>query len=139
MIQAIEPGCAAMKISRVIALALTMNVLLVSRPARAHHSSSAYDVEHMVTMKGTVANFEWSNPHVFIYLEVKDDKGNTEQWRVEANSPNMLTRVGWNREMIKPGDQLTVLGSLAKNGKKIMRLHKVTLADGHELDGEGFK
>ncbi len=128
-----------MKNNRVIVLALAMGVLLVSRPVLAHHSSAAFDVEHMVTLKGTVTNFEWSNPHVFIYLDVKDDKGNVEPWRVEANSPNMLTRVGWNKEMIKPGNQLAVYGSLAKNGKKIMRLHSVTLANGQELDGEGFK
>lgn len=128
-----------MKNKRVFAFASAMVALVISRPVPAHHSSAAFDVEHMVTMKGTVTNFEWSNPHVFIYLDVKDDKGNVEQWRVEANSPNMLTRVGWNREMIKPGIQLAVTGSPAKNGKKIVRLHSATLANGQELDGEGFK
>jgi hypothetical protein len=116
-----------------------MGVLAVSRPVFAHHSGAAFDTEHMVTLNGTVTNFEWTNPHVFIYLDVKDDKGNVEQWRVEANSPNMLTRVGWNREMIKPGNQLAVTGSLAKNTKKIMRLHSLMLANGQEFDGEGFK
>src|SRR5712672_4857276 len=121
-----------MKNNRVIVLALAMGVLLVSRPVPAHHSSAAFDVEHMVTLKGTVTNFEWSNPHVFIYLDVKDDKGNVEPWRVEANSPNMLTRVGWKKEMIKEGDQLAVTGFLAKTGRKIMRLHSLTLANGQQ-------
>jgi hypothetical protein len=128
-----------MKSKRLILFLVTMGVLLVSRAMFAHHSGSAFDTEHMVTLKGTVTNFEWTNPHIFIYLDVKDDKGNVEQWRVEANSPNMLTRVGWNREMIKVGDQLTVTGGLAKNSKKIMRLHSLTLANGQEFDGEGFK
>ena len=138
-IRAVEPGGAAMKNNPMIAFALAMSVLLISLPSFAHHSGSAFDLEHPVTLKGTVANFEWSNPHVFISLGVKDDKGNVEQWRVEANSPNMLTRVGWKREMIKEGDQLAVTGFLAKTGRKIMRLHSVTLANGQEFDGEGFK
>ena len=128
-----------MKNIQAIALALVIGVLLISLPLFAHHSGSAFDLEHPVTLKGTVASFEWSNPHVFIALDVKDDKGNVEPWRVEANSPNMLTRVGWKKEMIKEGDQLSVTGFLAKTGRKIMRLHSVTLANGQEFDGEGFK
>jgi hypothetical protein len=138
-IPAVQPAVAAMKNSRVVAFALVMGVLLISFPLSAHHSGSAFDLEHPVTLKGTVANFEWSNPHVFISLDVKDDKGEVEQWRVEANSPNMLTRVGWKKEMIKEGDQLAVTGFLAKTGRKIMRLHSVTLANGQQFDGEGFK
>jgi len=128
-----------MKNIQAIALALVIGVLLISLPLFAHHSGSAFDLEHPVTLKGTVTNFEWSNPHVFIALDVKDDKGNVEPWRVEGNSPNMLTRVGWKKEMIKEGDQLSVTGFLAKTGRKIMRLHSVTLANGQEFDGEGFK
>ena len=128
-----------MKNNRMKAYMLAMIVLMFSLPVLAHHSGSAFDLEHPVTLKGTVASFEWSNPHVFIALDVKDDKGNVEQWRVEANSPNMLTRVGWKREMIKVGDQLAVTGGLAKNGRKIMRLHSLMLATGQEFDGEGFK
>jgi len=128
-----------MKNNRVIVFSLIIGVLLVSSPLFAHHSGSAFDLEHPVTLKGTVANFEWSNPHVFIALDVKDDKGNVEQWRIEGNSPNMLTRVGWKKEMIKEGDQLSVTGFVAKTGRKIMRLHSVMLANGQEFDGEGFK
>jgi hypothetical protein len=138
-ISAALPGGAVMKNPRVIHVALAIGILLFSRPVVAHHSGSAFDLDHPVTLKGTVANFEWSNPHVFIALDVKDDKGNVEQWRVEGNSPNMLTRVGWKREMIKEGDQLTVTGFLAKTGRKIMRLHSLTLGNGQQFDGEGFK
>src|SRR3984893_2732118 len=128
-----------MKNYRVIVFGPAMGALLISLPLFAHHSGSAFDLEHPVILKGTVANIEWSNPHVFISLDVKDDKGDVEQWRVEANSPNMLTRVGWKREMIKAGDQLAVTGFLAKTGRKIMRLHSIMLANGQEFDGEGFK
>jgi hypothetical protein len=138
-IRAVEPRGAVMKNKWAIAVVLVITVPLISFPLFAHHSGSAFDLEHPVTLKGTVANFEWSNPHVFISLDVKDDKANVEQWRVEANSPNMLTRVGWKREMIKEGDQLAVTGFLAKTGRKIMRLHSLTLANGQEFDGEGFK
>ena len=134
-----QPGGIAMKYSRVIAIASAMCVLWISVPLFAHHSGSAFDQEHPVTLKGTVASFEWSNPHVFIALDVKDDKGEVEQWRVEANSPNMLTRVGWKKDMIKEGDQVSVTGFVAKTGRKIMRLHSVMLANGQEFDGEGFK
>jgi hypothetical protein len=128
-----------MKNNRFIAFVWVTSALLLSLPSFAHHSGSAFDQEHPVTLKGTVASFEWSNPHVFIGLDVKDDKGEVEQWRVEANSPNMLTRVGWKKDMIKEGDQLAVTGFLAKNGRKIMRLHSLALANGQQFDGEGFK
>jgi hypothetical protein len=124
---------------RVIVVAIVLGILVMARPVIAHHSSAAFDLEHMVTVKGTVSNFEWSNPHTFIYLDVKDAKGNVEQWRIEGNSPNMLTRVGWKREMIQRGDQVSVTGAPAKNGTKVMRLASVTLTNGQTFDGQGFK
>ena len=96
-----------MKTRLAIAWILLFGVLAVSRPILAHHSASSYDVDHPVNVKGIVNNMEWTNPHVFIYLDVKDDNGNVEQWRVEGNSPNMLTRAGWKKEMIKSGDHET--------------------------------
>ncbi len=128
-----------MKYKLAIGFTFAICILLVSRPALAHHSSAAYDLDHPMTMEGTVTGFEWSNPHVFIHLDVKDDKGNVESWRVEGNSPNMLSRVGWNKDMIKPGDHLQVAGARAKNGNKILRLSSLTLANGQKFDGQGFK
>lgn len=120
------------------ALALLCGLPL-SRPLTAHHSSSSYDMEHLVNMKGVVSKVEWTNPHVFIFLNVKDEMGSVEEWRVEGNSPNMLTRVGWKSDMIKPGEELLVNGAAAKNGAKVMRLLSITLADGQKYDGQGFK
>jgi hypothetical protein len=114
-------------------------VLPASRPLAAHHSSSSYDMEHPVNMKGAVTKVEWTNPHVFIFLNVKDEMGSVEEWRVEGNSPNMLTRVGWKSDMIKPGDELLVNGAAAKNGAKVMRLISITLGNGQKYDGQGFK
>ena len=128
-----------MKIRIGIAGILLLAGLVASRPLLAHHSSSSYDVDHPVNMKGVVTNMEWTNPHVFIYMDVKDDSGNVEQWRVEGNSPNMLTRAGWKKEMIKSGDQVTVNGAPAKSGSKVMRLISLTLANGQKYDGQGFR
>jgi hypothetical protein len=128
-----------MKSKLAIAFFFVASVAAVSRPVLAHHSSSSYDMEHPVNMKGVVTNMEWTNPHVFIYLEVKDDNGTVEQWRVEGNSPNMLVRAGWKKEMIKAGDQLIVNGAPAKSGTKVMRLITLTLANGQKFDGQGFK
>jgi DNA/RNA endonuclease YhcR with UshA esterase domain len=119
-------------------LALASTALILSLPALAHHSSAAFDLQHPVTVKGKVTQFEWANPHAFIYLDVKNDKGGIDQWRVEANSPNMLSRVGWNREIIKPGDEISVTGAPAKNGTTVMRLDNVVLPDGKKMDGQGF-
>jgi hypothetical protein len=128
-----------MKIRLGLAILLVASTFLVSRPLLAHHSSASYDMEHPMTLKGVVSNVEWTNPHVFIYLDVKDDSGNVEQWRVEGNSPNMLTRAGWRKEMVKAGDQIAVNGAQAKNGSKVMRLISLTLANGQKFDGQGFK
>jgi len=113
--------------------------IIASSPAFAHHSSASYDTEHPMTLKGVVNNVEWTNPHVFIYMDVKDENGAVEQWRVEGNSPNMLTRAGWKKEMIKAGDSIVVNGAQAKNGTKVMRLISLTLASGQKFDGQGFK
>lgn len=129
----------AMKDRFIIVWIFLLSGLAASGPAFAHHSSSSYDMEHPVNLKGVVSNMEWTNPHVFIFLDVKDDNGSVEEWRVEGNSPNMLTRVGWKKEMIKAGDQLVVNGAVAKNGSKIMRLISVTMANGQKFDGQGFK
>ncbi len=128
-----------MKTKLIFVLFLVAIASLVSQPLFAHHSSSAYDMNHPVDMKGVVTNLEWGNPHVFIYMDIKDDKGGVEQWRVEGNSPNMLLRAGWKKEMIKVGDQLTVNGAPAKNGAKSLRLITLTLPNGQKFDGQGFK
>jgi hypothetical protein len=122
-----------------IALTIGVGMLMLSLPAFAHHSSAAFDTQHLSTVKGTVTNFEWSNPHAFIYLNVTDEKGGVAHWLVEGNSPNMLSRVGWTRDILKPGDTISVTGAPARNGSKVMRLSSLMLADGQQLDGQGFK
>ena len=109
-------------------------LLLFSGPLFAHHGTSAYDTTKLTTVKGTVTDFQFNNPHVMISVEAKDDKGKVETWMSEANSPNVLTRHGWDRDIIKKGDQITIIGNRPKNGAKTLRLQKVILSDGQELD-----
>jgi hypothetical protein len=109
-------------------------VLLASGLLFAHHGTSAYDTTKLITVKGTVSDFQFNNPHVMISVDAKDDKGKVETWVSEANSPNVLTRHGWDRDIIKKGDQITVFGYRPKNGAKTLRLQKVVLSNGQELD-----
>jgi len=109
-------------------------LFMVSGSVFAHHGTSAYDTTKLTTVKGTVTDFQFNNPHVIISLETKDDKGKVELWISEGNSPNVLTRHGWDRDIIKKGDQITIIGNRPKNGAKTMRLQKVILSNGQELD-----
>jgi Family of unknown function (DUF6152) len=109
-------------------------LLMVAAPIFGHHGTAAYDTTKLTTVQGTVTDFQFNNPHVMISVETKDDKGKVEMWTSEANSPNVLTRHGWDREIIKKGDQITIIGYRPKNGAKTLRLQKVVLSNGQELD-----
>ena len=116
-------------------LAVTFAALLVSAPLQAHHGEANYDTDKVVSVKGTVSDFEFINPHTLITLDVKNDKGEIEKWDCEMRSPTMLVRVGgWDKNTLKPGDVITVFGFRAKNGTTVMRLQKLTLADGTVKD-----
>ena len=122
-----------MKKRIVYVLGTALALLIAGGQLSAHHGSSNYDMSKSVSVKGTVTQFEFINPHSAIHLEAKDDKGNAEQWLIEADSPNNLARAGWTRDSLKPGDQVTIVGNRLKDGSKVMRLQKVIFADGKEL------
>jgi hypothetical protein len=108
--------------------------LLAPAAALAHHSFAAeYDVKKPVTLKGTVTNVEWTNPHARFYLDVKDDSGKVSNWNFELASPNVLVRQGWSRHSLKVGDSVTVEGSQAKDGSQMANARTVTLADGKKV------
>jgi uncharacterized protein DUF6152 len=87
--------------------------------AFAHHSFAAeYDEKKVMTIKGQVTKFEWTNPHVRFYVDAKDEKGNVTNWDLELMSVNTLSRAGWDRHALKVGDQVTVTFYLAKDGSK---------------------
>ena len=96
----------------------------------AHHSFTAeFDGNKKVTLKGIVTKVEWTNPHVWFYINVKDEKtGEVSNWGAEMGPPHGLQRQGWKRETLKIGDEVTVTGSLAKNGSKRMNARSVTLS-----------
>ena len=100
----------------------------------AHHGTAAYDTTKAVTVKGAVTEFEFVNPHVLVFLEVKDDKAAVQKWQGELTSPNHLERVGWTKSSLKPGDKITLSGYPAKSGAASMWITKVVLADGTALD-----
>jgi Family of unknown function (DUF6152) len=115
-------------------LATIFCVALTSAPLLAHHGEANYDTEKMVSVKGTVTNFEFVNPHVQISIDSKNDKGEIEKWVGEARSPAMLSRYGgWDRNTIKVGDVITFYGHRTKNGTFFMRLDKIVMEDGKEL------
>lgn len=121
------------KFSAVMVLALSL--LLISAPLYAHHGEANYDTDKVVSVKGTVTDFQFINPHTLISVDVKNDKGEIEKWSCEARSPGMLVRVGgWDKGTLKPGDVITVTGYRARNGSPVMRLQKITLADGTVKD-----
>lgn len=113
--------------------ALAAGLIMVSIPSFAHHSTAEYDMTALTSVKGTVTQFEWSNPHAYIHIETKDEKGAVVEWTAELASIGMLARVNWKRDTVKPGDEITIYGNRAKNGKNLMRLDKIAFANGQEL------
>jgi hypothetical protein len=102
--------------------------------AYAHHGFvSWFDMSKSVSVKGTVTSFDWTNPHAYIYFDVKDEKGAVEKWTAELGALAMLSRAGWRKDTLKPGDEITATGNPSKDGKPIMHLDKVVLANGQEL------
>jgi hypothetical protein len=102
-------------------------------PALAHHSNSAYQVDKIITLTGTVKEWRWMNPHTFLYLTVEDANGKDQDWVIEGRPPGILGRAGWSATVLKPGDQVTVHASPSKSGDRTGIIARVTLADGTVL------
>jgi Family of unknown function (DUF6152) len=122
---------------RVILGSLLTGLFAAPHMALAHHGVATYDMKNTIVLKGVVTAFKFINPHAEIYFEVKDNKGGAQHWIGEMTTPNMLARRGWNKEVLKPGDQLTITGNRSKDGSTSMRVQKVVFPDGRELDPNG--
>jgi hypothetical protein len=123
-----------MKTRTLAIAALAVRFLTISVPLFAHHGTASYDTSKTVTVKGTVTDLQFTNPHVLLFLDVKDDKGNVQKWQGELTSPNHLERAGWTRTSLKPGDQITISGFPTKSGANSMFVSKVLQADGTPLN-----
>ena len=100
----------------------------------AHHSFAAeFDINKPVKLTGSVTKLEWMNPHIWVYLDVKDDLGALQHWQCEGGAPNTLTRNGWNKDSLRYGDQVTIDGSLAKDGSKTCNIRLAKLPDGRSV------
>lgn len=122
-----------MKDKTFILVAVLVFLLSIAGSAFAHHGTANYDMTKVVTLKGTVTDFQFINPHTLILFDVKNDKGVVEHWQAEATSPNHLVRTGWTKDIIKAGDQITISGFRAKNGSTVIRFQKMVLANGQEI------
>ena len=115
---------------RLVALLLA---LVFAAPTFAHHSTSMYNMNSPVTVTGVVKRFEWTNPHAFVFLEVKDEKGNIVEWEVEMMSLNHLRGYGWTRSTVKAGDTISATGGAAKSGAPSMISSFMKLGDGRMM------
>ena len=125
-----------MTVSRRKLLAFAVAVaalLMVALPVFGHHGTAAFDTSQMVTVKGTVTDFQYINPHAQVYFTVKNDKGEDEAWQGELTAPNKLSRAGWTKHTLSPGDSVTVTGNPAKNGEHTLWIRKLIGPDGQSL------
>jgi hypothetical protein len=119
-----------MKSRPVVVLAFAV---AMSMPLFAHHGSAAFDTGKKVTLKGTVQEWVYSNPHCLLRLEVKGDDGQVVQWVAEGQAPNVIFPAGYRRDSFKPGDQVSITVEPVKNGRNLGRILQAVLADGKTL------
>ena len=120
-----------------VILGAAVFVLLLAGPMFAHHGAAAYDTSQTTTLKGTVVEFDFINPHCQLFINVADDSGALVKWDGEFTNPGTLHRRGWTKDMFKPGDQITMIGNRAKNGANVIRVMKLQMADGKEITALG--
>ena len=124
--------CGLSNVSRLL-LALLVFLVFPGSSLLAHHSTAEYDLKHPATATGVVTRFEWSNPHAHIYLDAPAPDGRLEHWVIEIDSPFALERLGWSKDSLRPGDEITCSGARAKDGAPRMRCTEVALSDGKLL------
>lgn len=113
-------------------LAITVLVVLTTTPIVAHHGNASFDTSKRVTLKGTVTEWIWANPHCFLKIDA-DDTAGVRNWALETQNPIAMTQRGWSRQSFKVGDQVTVVLEAVKNGAAIGRIVNVMLPDGSAL------
>ncbi len=117
---------------------LLLSVLLagIVFPVLAHHSFSMFDDKKEVVLKGEVKEFQWSNPHTWIQLNVTDAAGKVVEWSIEGGSPNLVGRQGWKRNTFKPGDKVEITVHPMRDGQPGGSFMRAVLPDGRRLGGD---
>ena len=115
-------------------LAAVAAAMAVAVPALAHHSFAMFNQRQIMTLEGTVSEFQWTNPHAFIEMDVAGERGAVTHWSIELNSPNNLKRQGWTRSALKPGDRVTLRMNPLRDGNHGGLFLDVKLPDGRTLD-----
>lgn len=124
--------------NRLIAVfTVSVGLLIVSAPASAHHASAVFDVGKRITVKGTVTEWFWANPHCLLRFDVTDDTGQVVHWVAETQAPPNMIPFGWSKQSFKPGDTVTLTLEPVKNGQPIGRILLAALPDGKTLAAGG--
>ena len=120
-----------MKIRNACSLTLSFAVLAAASPTLAHHSFAAqYDVNKPITLTGRVTKVEWTNPHIYVFADVTDERtGEVVNWAFEFGGPNALIRQGWTRNSMKTDDLVTFEGSLARDGSKLVNARSIVMTE----------
>lgn len=114
---------------------LGIGASMVSLPLFAHHGNAAYDTGKTVTVKGTITQWLWSNPHCVLQLDATDDSGKVVHWVVETENPSSMVNAGWSKQAMKVGDQISVTVLPVKNGNPVGRIVEIVLPNGQKLNG----
>ena len=122
-----------MRIKLLTLFTFVLGLLVTAAPGFAHHAWRGYDMKNLTTMTGTVTGFDFGNPHVWMNLDVKNDKGDIEKWSAGGPSPSRMANAGWTKDTLHAGDQITLVGNRISDGTYKLRLSKVVLANGREL------
>ena len=117
-------------------LAAALGLQTISLPLLAHHGTAAFDTEHKLTLKATVTDWLWSNPHCLLEFDVKNDDGQVAHWIAETQNPVSMVNLGWSKGSFKVGDEVTITLAPVKNGRPMGRIVRVMLPNGNTLDTE---
>src|SRR5205807_1928277 len=129
----ISPQGSELMKAKSLAVVAVLAVLVFSGIMFAHHGTAAYDTKNPLTVKATVTEFRFINPHCQVYFDVKNDKGEIEHWQGELTAPNKLARAGWTKHSLNPGDQVTITGPVGKYGGRSIWIQKLIGTDGQPM------
>jgi hypothetical protein len=122
-----------MRVKLLVLLAAALILAAPSQPLQAHHGGAAFDQTQSVTLQGTMTELQFANPHVLLFFDIKNDKGEMENWSGWLTAPNKLARAGWTKRTLKAGDKVVVTGTPHKSGQHVVQIRKLIGPDGTEL------